>query len=77
MGIVEEEGAAKFFIWCNHLGKLISPSNRNAIVQQKGRGDYFLPSAILGRCTMHTKGVQKKYVHLLYTRVYKLVPTFI
>jgi hypothetical protein len=25
----------------------------------------------------YTKGVQKKYVHLMYTRVYKLVPTFI
>ncbi len=25
----------------------------------------------------YTKGAQKKYVHLMYTRVYKLVPTFI
>jgi hypothetical protein len=26
---------------------------------------------------MYTKGVQKQYVHLLHTLVYKLVPTFI
>lgn len=38
---IRGRSSKKFFL-CDHLGQWISSSNRNAIVQQKGNGDYFL-----------------------------------